>query len=98
MDAFFQREKYRTLKELSADEQKRIEYEAREKALKDYNTQMSSTLARGTKRGEEIGQIEGMIKTCIKFRISRAEMVKSLMEEFALSEKEAEAYMKKYGE
>lgn len=52
MDAFFQREKYRTLKELSADEQKRIEYEAREKALKDYNTQMSSTLARGIKRGE----------------------------------------------
>ena len=50
---------YQTLKEMSADEQKRVEYEAREKALKDYNTQMSSSLARGLKRGEEIGLKRG---------------------------------------
>lgn len=51
---------YQTLKEMSADEQKRVEYEAREKALKDYNTQMSSSLARGLKRGEEIGLKRGI--------------------------------------
>lgn len=52
-------EAYQTLKEMSADEQKRLEYEAREKALKDYNSQMSSSLARGLKRGEEIGLKRG---------------------------------------
>lgn len=31
-------EAYQTLLDLSTDEQKRLEYEAREKALKDYNT------------------------------------------------------------
>ena len=44
---------------LSADDKKRLEYEAREKALRDYNTQMSSAekrgLEHGYKRGEKIG-------------------------------------------
>lgn len=52
-------EAYQTLLKLSADEKKRLEYEAREKALKDYNTQMGSTLQRGLKRGEEIGLKRG---------------------------------------
>ncbi len=56
-------EAYDTLKRISADEQKRLEYEAREKALKDYNSQMGSALRRGEKigqeRGEKIGQERG---------------------------------------
>lgn len=46
-------EAYHTLEEISADEQKRLEYEAREKALKDYNTQMQSAKNRGIKQGRE---------------------------------------------
>ncbi len=46
-------EAYDTLKKISADEQKRMEYEAREKALKDYNSQMGSALRRGEKIGRE---------------------------------------------
>lgn len=46
-------EAYHTLEEISADEQKRLEYEAREKALKDYNTQMLSAKNRGIKQGKE---------------------------------------------
>ena len=49
-------EAYDTLKRISADEQKRMEYEAREKALKDYNSQMGSALRRGEKLGEERGE------------------------------------------
>jgi len=49
-------EAYRTLEQLSADDIKRMEYEAREKALRDYNSQMSSALARGQKVGEQIGE------------------------------------------
>lgn len=47
-------EAYNTLINLSADEQKRLEYEAREKALKDYNTQISSAEKRGEQRTRQI--------------------------------------------
>lgn len=56
-------EAYEALQKLSADDRKRIEYEAREKALKDYNTQISCAEkrgeARGEKRGEERGKKQG---------------------------------------
>ncbi len=56
-------EAYRTLLKLSADEEKRLEYEAREKALRDYNSQMQSARKQGEKigqkRGEEIGRKRG---------------------------------------
>lgn len=53
-------EAYNTLVKLSADEEKRLEYEAREKALKDYNTQMDSAWKRGIRRGEEFGRKQGI--------------------------------------
>ncbi|MDO4312820.1 MAG: Rpn family recombination-promoting nuclease/putative transposase [Eubacteriales bacterium] len=46
-------EAYNMLKEISADEMKRMEYEAREKALKDYNTQMLCAENRGIEQGIE---------------------------------------------
>ena len=52
-------EAYNTLLQLSADDKKRLEYEAREKALKDYNTQISSAEKRGLKAGEEVGRKAG---------------------------------------
>lgn len=49
--------------ETKGDEEKRLEYEAREKALWDYNSQMQSARKQGEKigqkRGEEIGQERG---------------------------------------
>lgn len=49
-------EAYNTLLRLSADEKKRLEYEAREKALKDYNTQIRSAERRGLEQGLEQGE------------------------------------------
>lgn len=49
-------ETYEALKKLSADEKRRIEYEARDKALKDYNTQIGSAERRGEKRGIQIAR------------------------------------------
>lgn len=49
-------EAYQTLVKLSANEGKRREYEAREKALSDYNTQISGAERRGEKRGEKRGR------------------------------------------
>ncbi|XCP86872.1 hypothetical protein ABXS75_08790 [Roseburia hominis] len=62
-------EAFRTLEELSADDVKRLEYEAREKALKDYNTQMSSALARGRRIGQELGEKLGEERTKKVFKL-----------------------------
>ena len=48
-------EAYEALQRLSADERKRLEYEERDKALKDYNTQMNSARRQGQKIGENAG-------------------------------------------
>ena len=53
-------EAYNELLQLSADEQKRLEYEAREKALKDYNTQMDYALEQGFQQGMERGMKQGI--------------------------------------
>lgn len=46
-------EAYEILKHLSEDEKKRMEYEAREKALRDYNHQMYWAEKRGVKEGKK---------------------------------------------
>ena len=45
-------EAYRELEKLSADEQAKLEYEAREKAIRDHNSQMNSALKRGMEKGQ----------------------------------------------
>lgn len=49
-------EAYETLKKLSADETKRLEYEARQKALRDKHAIEDYGYNRGEKAGEEIGR------------------------------------------
>lgn len=53
-------EAYDTLVKLSADEQKRREYELREKALRDYNSLMKSAEKRGLTLGMEKGMKKGI--------------------------------------
>ena len=50
------KEAYEDLKKLSLDEQKRLEYEVRQKAIRDHNSQMKSAERRGEKRGIELGE------------------------------------------
>ena len=45
---------YDELKKLSLDEQKRLEYELREKAIRDHNSLMKSAQRLGQKRGERL--------------------------------------------
>lgn len=49
-------EAYGELKKLSLDEQKRLEYELRQKAIRDHNSQMKSAERRGERRGEKRGR------------------------------------------
>lgn len=44
-------EAYEMLKHMSADEKKRLEYEAKEKAIRDYNSQMLELKEVGRKEG-----------------------------------------------
>lgn len=52
-------EAYEALQKLSADETKRLEYEEREKALKDYNTFVVGAQRRAEERGRKIGEKRG---------------------------------------
>lgn len=52
-------EAYKELEKLSADEQAKLEYEAREKAIRDYNSQMNSALKRGMEEGISQGEKQG---------------------------------------
>ena len=53
-------EVYEMLKHMSADEKKRLEYEAREKAIRDYHSQMQASREEGRKEGREEGKKEGV--------------------------------------
>ena len=53
-------EAYEMLKHMSADEKKRLEYEAKEKAIRDYNSQMLELKEVGRKEGRKEGINEGI--------------------------------------
>lgn len=55
----YMEEAYQTLIHLSADEKKRLEYEVREKALRDYNSQMKSAKQEGRAEGIALGRTQG---------------------------------------
>ena len=52
-------EAYRELERMSADERARLEYEARQKAIRDHEAIMSSAWNRGLQEGREQGAKEG---------------------------------------
>ncbi len=57
---------------------------------------MCSALEELEKKAEQEGMIRGTIKTCKKLKLSREETTKNIIEEFSLSDGEAEKYMKMY--
>ena len=50
---------YKNLEEISADEEKRLEYEAREKAIRDHHHQMKSNWNAGHEQGLKQGIEQG---------------------------------------
>ena len=69
---------YEALKNISADEEKRLEYEAREKALRDHDYLMKSNWEAGLEAGEKIGinkgieQGEGRVNRLIQLLIANS--------------------------
>ncbi len=50
---------YQQLQIISQDKQKRLEYEARQKAILDYNQYMYEAEQRGREQGEKVGREQG---------------------------------------
>lgn len=91
----FIRKAYEKLLDISADEEKRLEYEEREKAIRDYNHQIHSYWNQGLKEGQEKG-IQAYIELSIEIEASREATLERLMQKFSITEKEAREYIDKY--
>jgi len=90
---------YEKLVHLSADEEKRLEYEAREKAIRDYNWQMKSNWRSGHEEGIKEGIKEGirvLIHTLQDYSIPKEKVVHKIVEAYSLTEAEAEEYIREY--
>ena len=76
-------EAYETLKNMSEDEIKRMEYEARQKAIRDYNSYMHSAERRGVKNGIKIGQ-EELMKQLVKKKLAKGKEPEVIADELEL--------------
>ena len=94
---------YKTLQVISQDEEKRMAYEAREKALRDYNQGMLEAELRGReigrKEGQEIGRKEGiqaLILDNLEEQVTQERILTKLQKRFNLNETEAKYYYEQY--
>lgn len=90
---------YNTLQVISQDEDKRIEYEAREKALRDYNQGMFEAEQRGREAGREEGREEGiqaLILDNLEEQVTQERILDKLQKRFRLSEEKAKYYYEQY--
>lgn len=92
------------LKNMSEDEQKRLEYEERQKAIRDYNHMINSGFRQGLRQGHAKGledglaegQIKGRIESFQEMGVSKDKTEMSLIEKFSISPEEAKEYIDKY--
>ena len=90
---------YRHLQIISQDEEKRMEYEAREKAIRDYNQGMFEAEQRGEARGEARGEERGiqiLIADHIEEGVPKEKTVAKLQKHYHLNKTKAEQYYEKY--
>ena len=98
---------YEQLQIISQDKEKRLEYEAREKAIRDHYQFMFEAEQRGIEIGEqrgiEIGEKRGMeqgifgaISICRDMGLPDIEISKKIREKYGISEKTAGDYLRKF--
>lgn len=71
---------YRRLEEMSADEQKRWEYEMRQKAIRDQRHLIASGRREGEKIGEERGLLQGKLEMARKMLARGRDTVEEVAE------------------
>ena len=72
-------EAYQALMKLSADDRKRLEYEYRQMAIYDYNTQMGAAEKRGEEKGKAEGIAEG--KAEVRKNVARNMFLRGMSQE-----------------
>ena len=98
---------YQCLQVISQDEEKRLEYEAREKAIRDYNQIMLEAEQRGEARGEARGEVRGraveriesiriLIADNIEEGIPGEKTIAKLQKHYHLTGDEAKQYYEKF--
>lgn len=92
---------YEKLQKISADDQKYLEYEAREKALRDYISYTEDALEEGMRRGIEKG-IEKGIEVLILDNLERhqpeEQIIDKLVKGFSLNRDKAVEYYRRFTE
>lgn len=86
---------YDRLVELSADEEKRMEYEERQKALRDYQHMMNSGWRQGVSEGREEG-VKAIIEMLQEFGMSREETQTKVHDKFSASDEIVKEWLNKY--
>lgn len=86
---------YDRLVELSADEEKRMEYEERKKALRDYQHMMNSGWRQGVSDGREEG-VKAIIEMLQELGMSREETQTKVHDKFSASEETVQEWLNKY--
>ena len=86
---------YDRLVELSADEEKRMEYEARQKALRDYQHMMNSGWRQGVSEGREEG-VKAIIEMLQELGMSREETQTKVHDKFSASDETVKEWLNKY--
>lgn len=86
---------YDRLVELSADEEKRMEYEERQKALRDYQHMMNSGWRQGVSEGREEG-VKAIIEMLQELGMSRKETQTKVHDKFSASDEIVKEWLNKY--
>ena len=93
-------EAYQQLQVISQDEQKQLEYDARQKAIWDYNQGMTEAEERGEQRGLKQSKKEGGIQFLILDNLEegfpKQKILQKLQRRFDLTEEQAEQYFEKF--
>lgn len=82
---------YRQLQVISQDKEKRLEYEAREKAIRDYNQLMKEAKQQGKEEGREEG-IKALILDNLEDGKTEIQILGKLERRFSLNSTEAKRY------
>lgn len=86
---------YQHLQMISQDKEKRMEYEAREKAVRDYNQGMLEARETGKMEGREEG-IQAMILDNLEENIPNDKIIAKLQKRFKLTEEQAKQYYQRF--
>ncbi len=95
---------FQQLEIISQDKQKRLEYEAREKAIRDHNQEILEAVLRGKKEAREEGKEEGRkeeqlesifttISILLELNTEHSTIIEKLESKYQLSEENAKKYI-----